>query len=622
MRTKLCLFLLMLFVCFSNGRCAQVKQGFIPEWAKDVVWYQIFPERFRNGDENNEPTIEQVKGAYPHDGISPWQLHPWGSDWYELKPYEKENGKNIWYNLQRRRYGGDLQGILDKLDYIQDLGVTAIYLNPVFESPSLHKYDAIRYEHIDPNFGPDPVGDRKLIATEDPSNPETWHWTAADKLALKLISECHKRGIRIIFDGVFNHIGMRNPMFEDLVANQQKSKYKDWFIVKSWKDEAKGIPFEYKSWYGFKELPEWNRTEKNGLAAGPKSYIFNITKRWMDPEGNGNFTAGIDGWRLDVAFCVPHSFWKQWSKYVKSINPDAYMTAEIMDTPKANKPYLLGDEFTAVMNYNFAFYLHEFFLGIDGKKISASKFDEKMRILRQSFHPEFTYDLQNLLDSHDTARVATHILNAQHLNYGNWQAYCEIFQAEKGRLNTTKPSKEVYELQKLIALVQMTCPGAPMIYYGDEVGMWGANDPCCRKPMLWSDIKYDDEVYLSNGKKKAAATVEPNLELLAYYKKLIAMRNSSIALRRGSFNSILVDDGLSLYGYERKYGIQRVIVVVNNGDKDTTVGFKAQNGEFAIDRLHDNSKFNSVDGKISFLLPAKSGKILFMGRDEFAQELK
>ena len=149
----------------------------VPEWAKKVVWYQIFPERFCNGDPTNDPKVENLEGAWPHDHTSPWEVHPWTSDWYELQPYEKKNGKDVWFNIQRRRYGGDLQGIIDKLDYLQDLGVTALYLNPVFESPSLHKYDGIMYHHIDANFGPDPEGDRALIATEVPDDPNTWVWT-------------------------------------------------------------------------------------------------------------------------------------------------------------------------------------------------------------------------------------------------------------------------------------------------------------------------------------------------------------------------------------------------------------------------------------------------------------
>ncbi|CAG1771605.1 partial Neopullulanase 2, partial [uncultured bacterium] len=153
-------------------------QEFVPHWAKKAIWYQVFPERFRNGDPSNDPTINDIYGADPQESPKAWQVHPWGSDWYKLQPYELENGeRELWKHLLRRRYGGDLQGIIDKLDYLKDLGITALYLNPVFDSPSLHKYDGSSYHHIDPNLGPDPVGDRKLIASEDPLDPATWVWT-------------------------------------------------------------------------------------------------------------------------------------------------------------------------------------------------------------------------------------------------------------------------------------------------------------------------------------------------------------------------------------------------------------------------------------------------------------
>ncbi len=618
MKKSLFLSIAILLLLSVKGWGAEVKKGFIPEWSKKVVWYQVFPERFRNGDPSNDPTIAQVKGAYPHDGVSPWQVHPWGADWYELLPYEKKNGKDIWYNLQRRRYGGDLQGVLDKLDYLQDLGITAIYLNPVFESPSLHKYDAIRYEHIDPNFGPDPEGDRKLIAKESSADPSSWQWTSADKLALKLIKECHKRGIKVIFDGVFNHIGMRNPLFEDVVKNQEKSIYKDWFMVKSCDNAKTGEKFDYKCWFGYRELPEWNRTERFGLAEKPKNYIFNLTRRWMDPDGNGNVEDGIDGWRLDVAYCVPHSFWKQWCKHVKSINPDAYMTAEIMDTPQENEPYLRGDEFTAVMNYNFAFALTEFFVGKNGRKITSSEFDKELKNLREAFAPEFTYGMQNLMDSHDTARTTTHIVNHDKIDYRCWRDYSAFVQTSNGKVDVRKPDAAGYETLKLIALFQMTYPGSPMIYYGTEVGMWGANDPCCRKPMLWDDIAYADEVYLPDGtKRQKGDEVVPDKELFAWYKKLIALRTSSEVLQLGDYKPVIIDDKFSVYGFSRNYKGNSAVVIVNNGELDSSVGFSVSKDEIAVDKLDGDKRIREEDGKISFILPKKSGKIFFMEKPSY-----
>jgi glycosidase len=155
----------LLFLIFSTSVAQKKNKNseFVPDWTKDAIWYQIFPERFRNGDSSNDPTIQQLEGTYPLEMPKKWQIHPWGSDWYELQSYELQNGeKELWKHLLRRRYGGDLQGIIDKLDYLSELGITAIYLNPVFDSPSMHKYDGNSYHHIDPNFGPDPEGDRKL----------------------------------------------------------------------------------------------------------------------------------------------------------------------------------------------------------------------------------------------------------------------------------------------------------------------------------------------------------------------------------------------------------------------------------------------------------------------------
>ena len=620
--------ILLFLLLFTKGWTAEMnKDSFVPEWSKRVVWYQIFPERFHNGDTSNDPTVNEVKGAWPHDGVSPWQVHPWGSDWYELLPYEKENGKDIWYNIQRRRYGGDLQGIIDKLDYLQNLGITAIYLNPVFDSPSLHKYDAIRYEHIDPNLGPDPDGDRALMAKESPNDPASWNWTSADKMVLKLIKECHKRGIKIVFDGVFNHIGIRNPMFEDLRKNQQKSKYKDWFVVTSWDDELKGTKFDYESWYGFKELPEW-REDENGIVSGPKKYIFDITKRWMDPDGNGDVSDGIDGWRLDVAYCVKHPFWKDWSKYVKSINPESYMTAEIIDTPEVNKPYLQGDEFTAVMNYNFAFSATEFFCGKNGKRLMPSEFDKSLKELRDAYEGDYSYGMQNLFDSHDTARFVSHIRNRKTVDYRDWHNYCQWSQAAKGKFDTTKPDVYDYSIQKLMALFQMTYVGAPMIYYGDEVGMWGANDPCCRKPMLWDGLDYVDEVYLPDGtKRENGDKVSPDMDMYSYYSRLIHLRNQHVAFQIGDFKPVLIDDEKQLYAYMRSYQDEKIITVLNNGmaaslveipiDEDLKV---YEYDMYKSDSNTDRNYYKLLDvenGKCSFILTPKRGKVIFLSKELF-----
>jgi glycosidase len=595
--------------CCSE-KCSGADIPRVPEWAKRVVWYQIFPERFKNSDPANDPKLEDIKGAYPHDLTPPWQIHPWTSDWYELQPYEQKNGKNIWFNIQRRRYGGDMQGILDRLDYLQDLGVTAIYLNPVFVSPSLHKYDAQIYQHIDPSFGPDPEGDRKIIAEETTSDASTWKWTAADRQMLKLIDEVHRRGMRIVFDGVFNHIGINNPFFQDLVKNQKSSKYRDWFIVKQWDDPAKDQKFDFKGWFGIRELPEWGRDSKGALNAGPKQYIFDITKRWMKPVVDGKPQRGIDGWRLDVAFCVGHPFWKDWSAWVRSLNPEAYLTAEIIDTVEANKPYLEGDEFTAVMNYNFAFAVGEYFCE---KRINTSKFDALLKKLREAYHPEVAYVMQNLVDSHDTARIASHIVNGKSISYRNWQQYCDMSKPEKNpSFNTRKPTDDERKIQKLIAIMQMTYLGAPMVYYGDEAGMWGADDPCCRKPMVWSDMKYSDEVYLPDGRKREKPdTVEFCSDLFNHYKKLISIRNGSEALQVGDFKTLLADDSAEVYVFSRSSGKENVIVLLNKSNVPRKCTVTAPQKGGYTDLLNGSAQFSTDDkGSLSVEVPPLWARIL------------
>jgi glycosidase len=603
--------LLFALILFSNERifADEVKMDFYPEWAKNAVWYQIFPDRFRNGDPNNDPQLKDIKGSWPHDHTSPWQVHPWTSDWYELQPYEKLNGKDIWFNIQRRRYGGDIKGIMDKLDYLQDLGVNAIYLNPVFVSPSLHKYDGEMYHHIDPNFGPDPEGDRKLIASETPDDPSTWKWTKADLLMLNLIKEIHKRKMKIIFDGVFNHIGINNPFFQDVKKNQQNSKYKDWFVVKKWDDPKTGDKFEYEGWFGVKELPEW-REDENGIVAGPKKYIFDSTKRWMDPNNDGNTSDGIDGWRLDVAFCVKHPFWKDWSKLVKSINSDAYMTAEIIDTVKANKSYLEGDEFTAVMNYNFAFASTQYFIN-NKESIKTSEFDKLLKELRDAYDSEVSYEMQNLLDSHDTARVATHIVNRDKFIFRNWSDYCRVSQEKNGIFDVRKPDARELAVQKLIAIFQMTYVGAPMIYYGDEAGMWGCNDPDCRKPMVWENMKYYDEVYLPDQtKREHPDKVEFNKDLFSFYKKLINIRNDNEALRTGDFKTLITDDKNQVYGFQRTTKNKRIIVLLNNSDQPQTVEIKFRHIVEFSDMLNNNKEYKLNKGIVSVTIKPLWGCIL------------
>ena len=603
------IFLLINMLCHSTAKDSKkADPDWGPAWAREAVWYQIFPERFRNGDPANDPTLEDLRGAWPHDVSSPWRISPWGSDWYELQPWEKATGRDIWFNIQRRRYGGDLAGILEKLDYIQELGVTALYLNPVFASPSLHKYDGATYHHIDPNFGPDPAGDRAIIAGENPVDPAAWQWTAADRMMLELIREVHRRGMRIIFDGVFNHMGINSFAFQDLIAHGQASPYRDWFTITSWTKPSRHAPFSYAGWANVAELPEL-REDENGIVAGPREYIFAATRRWMDPDGDGDPGDGIDGWRLDVAFCVAHPFWQAWRAHVKAINPEAYLTAEVIDKIEVLQPYLRGDEFDAVMNYNFAFSCIEFFVA-EKTRISVAEFDRRLAELRAAFPVGASYVMQNLLDSHDTMRIGSLIVNRDRGSIRDWGKFFDLSKGSHPRTITRKPGAEEKQTQKLLALMQMCYVGAPMIYYGDEVGMWGANDPCCRKPMVWADLPYQPEARLPSGDLRVdPQTVEVDRDLFQTYQKLIALRKSRPLLSSGGFRTVVIDEARQLYGFERFDDESRLLVVLNNSrdEQQTLVGCETAGWR---DLLTGEAFTVNGDRLVSLTVPPRWGRVL------------
>lgn len=583
---------------------------FVPEWAKGIVWYQIFPERFRNGDPSNDPTQDDIQGAYPHGHNAQWQIHPWTADWYAQQPYEQQTGEPIWTHLQRRRYGGDLQGILDSLDYLADLGVGAIYLNPVFTSPSLHKYDGATYHHIDPTLGPDPAGDRALIATETPDDPSTWVWTAADKLMLELITAVHQRGMRIIIDGVFNHMGLNSWAFRDVAEKRQQSKFKDWFKIKAWGDPQTGEGFAHQGWFNAHELPELNQDE-NGIVSGPKEYIFAATQRWMDPNGDGDPSDGIDGWRLDVAFCVAHPFWKDWRQHARQINPEAYLVAEIFEMLHDIRPYLQGDEFDAAMNYGFAVASAEFFVQ-EQQRLTASQFDAELRRMREMLPDGVPHVMQNLFGSHDTARLATHIVNRDQIVYRDWDAYHHMVKVgdSGAQLNLDAPTAADIALHKLFVIFQMTYLGAPMVYYGDEAGMWGANDPCCRKPMVWPHLTYEPEVVLPDGTvRETAVPVQFNHELHAHYRRLIAIRNGSPALQRGSFTTLLTDDTRQLYAFQREHEGEQVIVILNRSSGAQRVTLENLGNGRWLDLLN-GGEVEVVDGRLTTQIPSLWANIL------------
>lgn len=589
------------FLLFASPKNTLAQKKF-PEWAKGIVWYQIFPERFANGDTSNDPTAEEV---FVNQKKTPegWQITKWTSNWFAQAEWEKNLGGHFQNHLTSRRYGGDIQGIINKLDYLKELGIGAIYLNPMFEAVSMHKYDGSSYHHIDCSFGPDHSGDKKLVASETPDDPSTWKLTSADKLFLRLIKEVHARGMRIVLDGVFNHTGEQFWAFQDVVKKQQQSKYKDWYKIKSFDDpKTEKNEFDYKGWWNTKSLPEFNRTETD-LYPEVKKYIFDATKRWMDPNSDGNPGDGIDGWRLDVANEVPIGFWRDWNTLVKSLNPQTIILGELW---QISKEYISENGvFDALMNYNFAYAVCDLFINKE-KKIPVSEFIQKLQEIDKAYPAENLFLLQNLMDSHDVDRLASMIVNPD-------RQYDRDNNGRNPNYNPRKPNPSEYELQKLVAAFQLTYRGAPMIYYGDEAGMWGANDPHDRKPMIWNELKYDDEVIDASSEFQigyGAYKVEVNSDLLDFYKKMTKVHNDSKVLRYGDVNFVLQNDEKNIFAFTRTFENEKLLILFNLNEKEQKFSF-----EIKAQQLYDllsKEKIGTNNNPFSVVLPGKSFSIYKM----------
>jgi neopullulanase len=427
-----------------------------PDWVKHAVFYQIFPDRFARS-----PRSTPLRGI---------QLRPWGS------PPEQQGFQ-----------GGDLRGIVDKLDYLQDLGVTALYLTPVFASASNHRYHPYDYYQVDPLLG----GNAALR---------------------ELLDEAHGRGLRVILDGVFNHASRGFWAFHHILENGADSPYLDWFIVRGWPLRAYHSdaehPPNYDCWWGLPALPKFNIRNP-----AVRAYLLEVARHWI--------AFGADGWRLDVPTEIDDDrFWQGFRRVVKAANPDAYLCGEIWHPAER---WLQGDQFDAVMNYPFS----RAVLGFCGAQtlvpearqgshpvtpVTAGVFASQIDELYSRYDWQVNYAQLNLLDSHDTARAL-------------W-----VMGDDPSAL-------------RLCVLLQMTMPGAPCLYYGDEIGLSAAEDPFCRAAFPWHDRGQWDH------------------DLLRFYRRAIALRHHTPALRTGGFRRLDARGGI--YAFARVLPRQCAVVIVN-----------------------------------------------------------
>ena len=521
----------------------RIMPGFsTPAWAKGAVMYQIFVDRFCNGDPSND--VED--GEYVYIGEPVCKVKDWN---------EFPEAMDI-----RRFHGGDLQGVLDKLDYLEELGVEVIYFNPLFVSPSNHKYDIQDYDYIDPHYGviiedggevlPEGEKDNTRATKYQKRTGDIRNLEASNRLFAKLVEEMHTRGMRVILDGVFNHCGSFNkwmdreriyepqPEYEKGAYVSAQSPYRDFFHFFDEREEAWPYNKNYDGWWGHDTLPKLNYEDSPTL----EEYILNTEKKGLSPPYNA------DGWRLDVAADLGYSneynhiFWENFRKAVKSANPQALILAEHYGDPGE---WLQGDEWDSVMNYDaFMEPLTWFLTGMekhsDERRTdlwgNADNFVNTMNHFMASMLTPSLQVAMNELSNHDHSRFLTrtnHIVGRV--------AQLGSKAAEEG-INLAVMREAV--------AVQMTWVGAPTVYYGDEAGVCGFTDPDSRRTYPWG---------------------QENRELVEFHKEMIRIHKREKPLRTGSLK--MLSWSSNVLAYARFQEGEQIIVVLNNSKelKEVTI---------------------------------------------------
>lgn len=524
--------------CCPNEGEFELTPGFqTPDWAKGAVMYQIMVDRFCNGDITND--VYSNEYAYIGKGVT--AIH----DWHQLPAADGT----------REFYGGDLQGVMDKLEYLSKLGVEVIYFNPIFVSPSNHKYDIQDYDYVDPHFGKIVKDGGDLLKNGDVDNRNAFRYKmrttdkanleASNQLFIEFVEKAHKYGIRIIIDGVFNHCGSLNKWMdrEKLYCDnkeyapgayeKKESPYHSYFKFNSevWPDNG-----SYEGWWGFDTLPKLNYEGSEELC----DYIIEIGKKWVSPPYN------VDGWRLDVAADLGHGedfnhkFWKRFRKAVKEANPNAIILAEHYGDAHT---WLQGDEWDTVMNYDgFMDPVSWFLTGVDkhsdntnpAMRGDAQIFNDTMRYNMSRMQNQSLLAAMNELSNHDHSRFLTRT---------NKMA---------GRVGTSGSEAASENIDEAIfkqgVVMQMTLPGAPTLYYGDEAGVCGWTDPDNRRTYPWG---------------------RENFEILEFYREAISIHKQNSVLKTGSY--IPLSSGKDFVCYGRFDEQDAVVTAVNTSEADVEI---------------------------------------------------
>jgi len=453
-------------------------------------------------------------------------------------------------------------------------------------------------------------------------DPSTWKWTSADKLFLEVINECHKRGIRVIVDYSWNHTGKAFWALNDVRMNGKNSKFADWYTITKFDDPSTSEDeFGYEGWGGNNPyMPVFRKDiippddkimpfEGNLHSESLRQHIFDVSGRWLDPDGDGNPAEGVDGFRLDVAGEIPMGFWREYRKMVRSINPEAYLIGEIwwLEWPdKLLDPgvFLEGDQYDAIMNYRW-YRIARGFFGQAQPVLTASGFVSEIDRINHGINMNNLSAMMNVAATHDSPRLSTSLYNKTMDKF-------KAKPSENPDYKINKPDELTRKEQILLLIHQFTFIGAPHIWNGDEVGMWGADDPDCRKPIVWDDLSYDDErSAFDPDKSRPVDRVNPDTTLRSFYKKLCKIRKESPVLVYGELKFTIADDRKMVLAYSRVIGIDEIIVVFNRSDSVRFVKVPVEtDGDFEDLLSQGSIPVKSSDKKIEIRMNPLSGIIL------------
>ena len=567
----------------------------VPEWSRGVVWYRILIDRFCNGDSTNDAKAREIFA----DTSMPWECSKWTGNWYNLSLTETLFNSGFYTNALLRQYGGDLAGVQKKIGYLKQLGVGAVMLSPIFESNSSHKFDVNSFHHVDPHFGPRSPVDTTFVRREDPTNPKSWYFTSADRTFLALLKSLHDSGLKVILDVQFAHVSADFWAFRDVLEKQERSVYAGWFAVDEWDRPETPFTseFRYRSMWN---IPAFPRLYGDSLGYAPalRDYLFAGTRKWMDPNGDGDVSDGIDGWRVELTDELAPVFWDQWTALVRSLNPAALILGETITEPPPGKK-----RFDLVNSDVFASAAVRMILN---RRATPSQFEQDVNAERGGLEFSDITAQINWIDNEETDRIASMCVNRDNPFDAGGNPI------KNPRYQIRKPVREDRALQRLLVLLQLTYPGSPMILYGDEAGMWGGSDPDCRKPMLWPEYDHDAECSVLVNGDPARHSVAFDSSVFHYYRSLLALRERNIGLRSGSSRILVMDDRRLVFGFVRQSGANRVYVVMNFSDE-------AQDCRLS---LHDVMEGTKIDAPLQHLtfyadregltvtLPPRAGAIL------------